>query len=306
MDPRCRGPARQLAPGHSVRSTHQRVVPPSNRPQGQAPGAIVEFEGINQAGGGGAVPPYVNGDVGPNHYVQTTNFGSFAVWNKQGTPILPATNMGLLYPAGDPCRELGRGDPVVQYDQFANRWLLTQFAFARDANSKRVPPFYECIAITTGPHPTGTYFAYTFLIDDELFPDYPHFGVWPDGYYMSVHLFDANDAFKEMGIIAFDRETMLVGGAARQIQFFTNPDYFGLLPADAQGPTPPPLNAPNYLVTFPISGANELRMYGFYANWIDPQDSYIGGPTVLRDRCLRSDRLSEPGVHPPTGDDTTA
>jgi hypothetical protein len=263
-------------------STHRPVATDAAKPQGQAPGALVEFEGINQAGGGGSVPPDVNGDVGPNHYVQTTNFGSFAVWNKQGTPVLPATNMNLLYPAGDPCRELGRGDPVVQYDQFANRWLLTQFAFARDANFKRVPPFYECIAITTGPDPTGTYFAYTFLIDDVLFPDYPHFGVWPDGYYMAVHLFDANDAFQEMGIIAFDRENMLVGGAARAIQFFTNPDYFGLLPADAQGPTPPPTNAPNYLVTFPLSGANELRMYGFYANWVDPQASYIGGPTVLQ------------------------
>jgi hypothetical protein len=119
------------------------------------------------------------------------------------------------------------------------------------------------------------------LIDNVLFPDYPHFGVWPDGYYMSVHLFDANDKFTEMGIIAFDRENMLKGGVAREIQFFTNPDYFGLLPADAQGLTPPPSNAPNYMVTFPLSGKNELRLYGFSANWVTPQDSFIGGPTLL-------------------------
>ena len=145
-------PARTLAPRPPVTSTHRRV---GARPQGVAPGATVEFEGINQAGGGGAVPPDANGDVGPNHYVQTTNFGSFAVWNKQGQQLVAPTNMGLLYPAGDPCRELGRGDPVVQYDQFANRWLITQFAFARDANFKRVPPFYECIAITDGSQPDG-------------------------------------------------------------------------------------------------------------------------------------------------------
>ena len=102
------------------------------------------------------------------------------------------------------CRGLGRGDPVGSMTSSPTAGS-SRSSPSRDANSKRVPPFYECIAITTGPDPTGTYFAYTFLIDDELFPDYPHFGVWPDGYYMSVHLFDANDAFKEMGIIALTR-----------------------------------------------------------------------------------------------------
>jgi hypothetical protein len=297
-------PARELAHTSRATRTYRRVVPTTSprQAQGPAPAATVEFEGINQAQGGGAYPPDVNGDVGPDHYVQTTNFGSFAVWNKQGTQVLAPTNMGLLWPVGDPCRDLGRGDPVVQYDQFAKRWLLTQFAFARDAANKRVPPFYECIAITTSPDPTGKYFAYSFLIDNELFPDYPHFGVWPDGYYMSVHLFDAADKFTAMGIIAFDRENMLIGEAAREIQFFTNPDYFGLLPADAQGLTPPPSNAPNYMATFPLSGRNELRLYGFYANWITPLDSYIGGPTILPTQafdpsvCNASGCIPQPGT----------
>ena len=292
-------PARDISGSATDIAGHRRMEPSRTNRQ-TAPGSppIVEFEGINRASGGGAVPPDVNGDVGPSHYVQSTNFSSFAVWDKQGRQLLAPTNMGSLYRAGDPCRELGRGDPVVQYDQFANRWLLTQFAFARDSNNKRVPPFYECIAITTGADPTGRYFAYTFLIDNELFPDYPHFGVWPNGYYMSVHLFDATDRFQQMGIIAFDRENMLVGGTAREIQFFTNPDYFGLLPADAQGLTPPPSNAPNYMVTFPFGGKNELDLYGFYANWVRPADSYIGGPTILPTQAFDPTICSEEGCIP--------
>ncbi len=250
---------------------------------GAAPAPLVNFEGLSQKVGR-ATPPDTTGEVGPNHFVQGVNFGNFAVYDKTGKQLAQPVEIGDLWPAGDECNTLGSGDPIIQYDQFANRWLISQFAFPRSAAGQPAAPFFECIAISTSGDPLGKYNAYTFLIDNELFPDYPHFGVWNDGYYMSVHLFEpTTGAYTAQGIIAFDRERMLVGDTAREIQYFVNEDYGGMLPADAQGKTPPPSNAPNYMVVIQDfrSGADKIHLYGFYADWDNPEQSFIGGPTRI-------------------------
>jgi hypothetical protein len=46
---------------------------------GLTPNVLVTFEGVPSLSG--VTPPDTNGDVGPNHYVQMTNF-SFRIWNK--------------------------------------------------------------------------------------------------------------------------------------------------------------------------------------------------------------------------------
>ena len=71
---------------------------------------------------------------------------------------------------------LAHGDPIVVYDHIADRWLLSQFA----------DPNHMCVAISQTPDPTaGTWFLYTF--NTLNFPDYPKFGVWPNGYFMSSY-----------------------------------------------------------------------------------------------------------------------
>ncbi len=72
-------------------------------------------------------PPDTIGDVGPNHYVQMVNV-VFGVFSKSGERLLGPINIGALWAgfAIDECTDPS-GDPVVFYDQFADRWLLTQF-----------------------------------------------------------------------------------------------------------------------------------------------------------------------------------
>ena len=82
---------------------------------------------------------------------------------------------------GGACETTNDGDPVVLYDQFADRWLISQFT----ASS----PYNECIAISKTADPTGAYNLYAFQLSTTDFPDYPHFGIAPDGYYMSVNWF---------------------------------------------------------------------------------------------------------------------
>ena len=72
-------------------------------------------------------PPDPVGDVGPNHYVEMVNL-TFAVYDKSGNVLLGPAPIGRLwnkFPIED-CTDLS-GDPIVVYDQLADRWILTQF-----------------------------------------------------------------------------------------------------------------------------------------------------------------------------------
>ena len=120
--------------------------------------------------------------------------------------------MGSGDPATPVCAASNIGDPIVQYDQLADRWLLSQFAVT-DNNGNFQAPFYECIAVSQTPDPAGAYFRYAFHMGDQYITDYPHIGVWPDAYYMSTNLFDHDngDAFAGAGSTAFERAR--IGGA---------------------------------------------------------------------------------------------
>ncbi len=246
----------------------------------QTPPPLVSFNGMsNQLG---FYPPDTNGDVGMNQYVQMVN-SQWAVYSKDGQRLFgPARISSLWQGFGGPCEETDHGDPIVQYDTMANRWVISQFSLPDFPN----PPFYECIAVSTSEDATGSYNRYEFLMSNQNLPDYPHFGVWPDGYYMSVNLFKA-PSFEAggQGIVAFDREAMLNGDPAEMIKF-SNPDFFGALPADLTGSTPPPSGAPNYLVvtqdTQAGGPADQLVLYEFHTDWTNPDASEITGPALVK------------------------
>jgi uncharacterized repeat protein (TIGR01451 family) len=242
-------------------------------------------------------PPDTVGDVGPDHYVQMTNLVT-SVYDKSGNRLLGPINNNTLW-SGSPgvaCPIHNWGDPIVLYDQFADRWMLSQFAFARDpaATGRAVPPFFQCIAISATPNPTGAYHRYEFLIDDNLFNDYPKFGVWPDAYYMSINQFNvvgSATTYAGPGAVAFERERMLNGLSARMVYFDLSTTlgtpYRSQLPADADGPTPPPAGAPNYFIeaddqeTNPATFAQDrLSLFKFHVDWATPTNSTFGaGPT---------------------------
>ena len=58
-------------------------------PTPNMPPPLLTFDGTDRVGSGcNCRPPDTNGDVGPNHYVQTVNSG-FRVFDKSGTPLTP-------------------------------------------------------------------------------------------------------------------------------------------------------------------------------------------------------------------------
>ena len=138
------------------------------------------------------------------------------------------------------------------YDQFAQRWIAAQLAYPTYPNG----PFYQCVAYSSTSDPTGTWCAYEFLAHQTNLNDYPKFGVWPTqhAYMITVNQFHApGDAWAGVGVFALERDEMINGcGSARMLykdMLPVEPNLWGgMLPADVDGSTLPPANAPAPLI----------------------------------------------------------
>jgi hypothetical protein len=272
--------AKASVPGGIQRDTVvQTTVPSPNMPN-----PVTSFDGLNNtdnatAFGGRITPPDTDGSVGPNHYVQQINL-LVRVWDKTGTPLTAPFKLSTLFAAlGGQCAAPDEGDPIVLYDPLADRWLLSQFAFASDT----APPFHQCIAISKTSDPTGAYFVYDFITPGNEFPDYPKIGVWPDGYYMMVHQFTNGGPFNGSGVYSFDRVKMLAGNPLASYVYFSldltsHPEAIGgLLPSTLDGINPPPPGRPNtfaYLTAVDFTDpADGLRLFDFHADFAVPANS---------------------------------
>jgi hypothetical protein len=187
---------------------------------GLIPDPIVSFNGPSNSDNNPQVsPPDPVGDVGPNHYVAMSNL-VFAVYDKAGALLYgPALNNTLWSGFGGDCQTDNDGDPIVLYDQFADRWVLTQFTASG-------PTYFNCVAISTGPDPTGTYYRYAFSTGTN-FPDYPKYGVWSDAYYISTREFAGiAGPFTGIGAYALNRAQLIAGNPTPQVISFLIPNFF--------------------------------------------------------------------------------
>jgi hypothetical protein len=264
---------------------HDTVVQ-TTAPTAGMPPVGVSFEGMNISQGcGGCLPPDTDGAVGPNHYVQMVNT-ELAVFNKTtGAMISGPTPIKGLWTSGE-CSVRDDGDPIVIYDQLADRWLISQFT------STAAPSYAECIAVSTSPDPAGTYYAYEFDESTSVFHDYPKIGVWPDAYYMTSNEFPANSETNSgAGAFAFERAKMLAGQPARFIWFDESAIAVaavayvpgGQNPTNLDGRVPPPAGAPNYIVevdtppsTPDPQTSSVLVMWKFHVDWNNPANSTFG------------------------------
>jgi len=238
------------------------------------PAPSQNFAGLNNVDQ--TLPPDPNGDIGPNHYVQVVNV-SFAVWDKTGNLLYgPAAHNTLWSGFGGLCQSHNDGDPIILYDHLADRWLMSQFAF-RDPND-----YHQCIAVSRTGDPLGAWHRYDFLISRTKFNDYPKFGVWPDGYYMSINQF-VGDTPAGAGAIAFERDKMLAGLPAQMVYFDlqdTNPNFQRHVAPPTWMVPPPPAGTPNYFaeVDDDASGwpTDRLSIWEFHVDWNTPDSSTFG------------------------------
>ena len=249
------------------------VPPVTPTETGPAPGTEMpalagSFEGLDNIEGYN--PPDTVGDVGPNHYVQMTNVYT-RIWDKDGTPLTVAFPNNTFWSGlGGDCATTNDGDPIVLHDQFADRWLVSQFSISGSG-------YYECVAVSQTADPLGSWALYAIPYDD--FPDYPKFGVWPDGYYVTYNMFDGS-GFAGSKVCALERDAMLQGDAATVVCFDLAEEW-SQLPSDADGSTPPPAGSPNYILSEHWTDNDKLTMYKFDVDWTTPANSSLAGPTYL-------------------------
>ena len=232
------------------------------------PTPLLNFNGIGFPGVAcNCAPPDTNGEVGATQYVQIVNEG-YQVFDKTtGASVLGPVGISTIWTGfGGPCENAGSGDPVVLYDQLANRWVVSQFAGASI-------PTDECVAVSTTSDATGSYHRYGFHLGSNFF-DYPHLGVWPDAYYMSMNVFNSSGtAFLGPQPFAFDRTKMLAGLPATFITtgITGGPGEETYLPADLDGSILPPVGAPASFVEFPAGGT--YRVFHFHVDFVVPLNS---------------------------------
>jgi hypothetical protein len=236
------------------------------------------------------------GMVGPNHFVQAIN-SSYQIFNKNGTAATGVIDLATLFPG-----TTDDGDPIVMYDKFADRWIVTEFQSKPTGGNENELIF----AVSKTPDPTGAYYIYTFEPDAADFADYPKYSIWSDGYYETCNC-------SNQKVTVYERTKMLNGD--QTAGFIVIPSISGpngnsgffcpqTLFADGQLP---PYGSPQFMFDYTDDNwgggfKDRIRIYKITANWTSktgtlaafdsltpkPFNSYFTGGT-LQD-------ISQPGT----------
>jgi hypothetical protein len=248
------------------------------------PSPIRQWAGMSKpcVGCSVGIPPDPNGAVGKAQYVEMVNVGLQVFDKLTGTSLLGPIPINSVWSGfGGTCQTANNGDPIVVYDRLADRWIISQFATPSGVPNPQV----ECIAVSRTGDATGEWYRYDFHVTTE-FQDYPKFGVWPDGYYMSANLFEFGHYVGPQPFV-FDREKMLVGdptatfqtpGVIRSNNILRTEKSF--LPSDLDGILPPQPGAANHFVSFPQPdeippGSLIYKVWAFHVDWDHPRNSWF-------------------------------
>jgi Kelch motif len=272
----------------------QRLIKNLWRPTPTMPSPILTFEGGAAAQFCACAPPDSDGDVGPNHYVEAIN-SAFAVFDKTGTMLAgPITYNTLFAPlTGTPCQNQNDGDPFVMYDQIADRWVISDFAFPGLPGSG---PFFQCIAVSQTNDPvSGGWFLYAVQHEPSQptwVGDYPKMALWTDpqpggAYHLTVNLFDGPTlGFRGVRVFAFDRAAMLNGDANPTAIAFTLGlagvgDSYSFVPANFRTGDPPPAGRDEMVLAIdsPANGGvtlTQVHARFFHVDFATPANSTFG------------------------------
>lgn len=189
--------------------------------------------------------PDVNGDVGPDEYVQMVNDDG-AARIRIVSKITPGTvakevRLDAIFnavkpPVGTfPCAT-GGGHGSVLYDHIANRWLFTESSRSGSA---------LCVYYSTGSSPLGPFQIYQFV-----FPvlTYPKIAMWPNAYLIGGN--ETSTGSPNVAFYAIDRTAMLAGLTvasvrnAASVPLLAGYDFQLAVPVTLQGSTLPVARAP--------------------------------------------------------------
>ena len=245
-------------------------------------------------------PPDTTGDLGPNHYVQWVNlrYSIYTVIRDASNNItgfnlsVGPLNGNAIFQGltGSRCATDNDGDPLVQYDQAADRWVLTQFAVSKS-------PYLQCVAVSKTSDPTGGYWLYEYSFGTD-FNDFPKMGIWNDTYVITYNIFKRGRTFGGNAVCAYERNKMLTGAVARQICSRTSTSYASLLPADVEGSANPAAGAAVPLLSISTTA---LLSWKYAVNWTAGTATLTGpatvaGVTAFSRACSGGTCIPQPGT----------
>lgn len=221
----------------------------------------------------GTVLNDATGAIGPNHYVYAFNSG-FGILDRAGNVLLPEASLGTLFPGET------LGDPIVVYDNFADRFIIMEFS-----NS----PNGFLIAVSQGPDPVNSgWFTYRF--NTGTFPDYEKLSIWSDGYYITANK-DQNAPDSNDVVFAVNRDQMLAGEASAQMIGFPLPGaetngFYSPGGSNATGTTLPPVGVGHSIIYLQDDSWNgittdHLKVWTTDVDWATPSNSSISQPQEI-------------------------
>jgi uncharacterized repeat protein (TIGR01451 family) len=273
-------------PGTTAGSSPSAVAVGANPPSPAAPAPTPSnsFDGLDFLNWGAGHPPDPNGDVGPTYYIQTINTSVGIFRKSDGVRVAAFTFNTFMSQGsfGNLCDTNNFGDPVVVYDTFEDRWIITDFAFQLSGGNV-VAPEFQCFAVSKSGDPVAGGWNFYSIQVNGGFGDYPKFGIWPDGLYMAANIFGfgAGGSFQNVRVWAFNKAQMYAGIPAIQVLSFDAPSAeFTLLPSNARLQTgTPPTGSPDYYATV-FNFTNAVSIYKFHVDWNSISTSTFSGPFI--------------------------
>lgn len=235
--------------------------------------SLIEVEPLVNIQGlfNGSAPHDPSGDVGKDYYVQAINATTIGVFDKEGNNI-STFNANTLW------SEIGfssAGDPIVLYDQDAQRWLITEFPFGNQL----------LVAISQTSDPLGAWDAYNFATPN--FPDYPKYGVWNNSYSVTTN----EEGSGTFHAYFLNRESLLNGDPTVAIQRISLPGTTGseqgfvvATPVDWSGLLPPstdPMIVALNDSSWGDTPEDAIEVYSINLDWDDPNNTSVTNTTVV-------------------------
>ncbi len=223
--------------------------------------------------------PDAIGAVGLTQYVQLVN-NQYTVYDKTSGAVIagPVTENALWSTFGSSCQTSNNGDGTVDYDQAANVWVFSHHAVPTGG------PYLNCVAVSTSPDATGTYYLYGFALTNQ-WPDKPKIGVWPDAYYLSQDLLTPTTKdFVRSQACALQRSAMIAGTYALSVCFQGSISLPTFVVTSWDGQTPPPTGEVAFfwqLDQRPNVGKNNLNAFQFHVDFTTLANNTFTGPVAI-------------------------
>lgn len=229
----------------------------------------------------------VCGDTGQDYYIQMVNASWFQVFNKDGDAISDPIATNTIWSS---IGFQSAGDPIILYDQEANRWIITEFPFGNQL----------LVAISETSDPLGSWNAYNFATPN--FPDYPKYSLWQNALCVTT-----NEGGPEtLHSYFLNRQQLLDGAPMVDIQRIalpgTNggPGFFVATPVDWTGNTPPPANSDPMILkinddAWGDSPQDQIDMFTVNIDWDTPANTTVNNIEIITEDYDATNVCAAPG-----------